>query len=525
MSRALALFRGASASLRIGAAARQAASNRGGLFFWKRSSLEAQHPNFDAQYNYAGKVLQTSVPSAIEKTGVTSLCSSVPVHRPPEFVGDIIAKACIGDKSEIQFYSSRSCEGTAGLQREIKKYYHAKGLKTPNQKAIFTNSEHNIILMLIDFLKHETGSVIMTTPTFGLFFNSFFNREIDVNLVKLSKKDDWKLTPKTLSQALQKDEYARVFVFINPDNPSGKSYSKSELEALAKEFISHNQERKKQGKPPLILFCDEASRRIMLNPKEEFCSIATIAGMEEFTLTVSTSSKDLAPGLAICHGFGASWIIDKLLTQERTTLPDVLASDRFGPSYPSQVLLEEIFSGRYQAQFDAHLEESIKVYRRNLDIISQSLQNLNSTLKTKFGESPNGEYIEISTMPDGGLQCLIQACAIRGMSFAGGFESQESSEEGAEKTVIKNSFDLVRYIEKVAKVRLLHGELCGFEGEEMFFRVTISKDNERMKEVFDRISSALEQLTPSNENEVDNVVKKASATKVQISANAQKGLS
>ena len=54
----------------------------------------------------------------------------------------------------------------------------------------------------------------------------------------------------------------------------------------------------------------------------------------------------------------------------------------------------------------------------------------------------------------------------------------------------------------------MHDELCGFEGEEMFFRVTISKENKKMKEVFDRISHSLEQLTPSNENEVDNVVKR-----------------
>ncbi len=470
----------------------------------------------------AQKFIENLAKSTSNTSGeTTSLVASVPILPPPASVSKALSESCNDAESEICYYGSRSSFGAEKLQNATMQYYKKSGFKVDGSRPIFTHSEHDLVLILAKKLARDNRSAIMTVPTFGLFFGALVREGVNVNLAKLSQDSDWKLTPEILRNALSAEENSNsgMFFFINPDNPTGKSYSKQEIEGIAQEFLGYNDWRKSKGKDLMMVFSDEASRRIMLNSNKDFFSLGAVQGMEEFTFTSSTSSKDLAPGIAISHAVGPKEIIEELLSPyDGKILPDMLTADRYGPSYPSQYLLTEIFNGTYQKDFDDHLEESVKIYIKNLESITNFVDEINSKLEKKFGESANKEkFLELVTKPDGGLQCLIQAKGLLGMNFPQNYQHKLNFSQRK----IEGGIDLAEYLQETAGVKILTGEYCGFDKEEMMFRVTISKEPKILEKAFNQILNSLERLDSGLENCVSSGVVSNSQA-VQVGSN-QKG--
>lgn len=423
-----------------------------------------------------------------------ALTASIPTLPPPPFVAKLLGESCQTTDSQISFYSSRSSFGIPLLQKATLQHYRQSGIDTTNQKCIFTHSEHDLVSMLAKKMTKESKSAIMTLPTFGLFFNTLQRLNTRVTLAKLTRQTNWKLTPKILQNILASFEDAGLFFFTNPGNPMGEVFSKQELELLSQEFLEDNYKRKKDGRNPLMVLSDEASRRIIIDPNTEFCSLASIPGMEEFTITSSTSSKDLAPGLAISHAIGPEAIITQLLDMEQGgELPDTLIADRYGPSYPSQYVLAKTFD-LYQKEFDQHTKEASIIYRNKISMVEEMVANINAALEEKFGKNPTGEkFIEFAIRPQGGLQCLIKASGINGLEFPSHYKHAPNLSQ----RTIESSVDLTYYFQETAGVRILPGELCGFDGDEMMFRITISKDDAVLQKAFAEIARSLGDLLPS----------------------------
>ncbi len=459
-----------------------------------RSLSGSSFNDFVAQF-VKNIIIASKIPEDDEST---SLCSSTPILPLPLCFKDLVEESCIDPKSAIRYYQSRSVLGISDLQVATLNHYAKKGIDVSDAKCLFTPSEHDVVKMMIKMLKKQGGSVIMTIPTFGLFFNAFFNYKIPINLAKLTKDTDWKLTPKILRDTLLAADNPGLLVFINPDNPTGKSYSKEEIEALADEILSYNEQRKKEGKRPLLVLNDEASRRIKFTEGELF-SLASVKGMEEYAITSSTSSKDLAPGLAISHAIGPRSVIDSMLDAMREKkIPDILSTDR-GANYISQYFLAAILSGRFKTEFEDHVEKSIAIYADNLGVIGETIDDINEGLQDKFKDIlGKRNFLDIVVMPDGGLQCLIQARGIYGLEFPDGYKHLSNP---AQRT-INSSVDLVYYLQETAKVRLLPGEMFGFDGHEMMFRVTISKDKEVLQDAFGRIKKSLDDLSLGRQSSV-----------------------
>lgn len=99
--------------------------------------------------------------------------------------------------------------------------------------------------------------------------------------VSSSVESDFKITPAQLEAAITPK--TKMIMFSSPCNPSGSVYHKDELIALAAVLKKH---------PQIFVVADEIYEHI--NFTDSFCSIASIDGMYDRTITVNGVSKAFA---------------------------------------------------------------------------------------------------------------------------------------------------------------------------------------------------------------------------------------
>ena len=116
-------------------------------------------------------------------------------------------------------------------------------------------------------------------------------------------ESDFKITPEQLEKAITPK--TKMIWYSSPCNPSGSVFNREELTALSKVILNQKQE--------IYVVSDEIYEHI--NFSGTFCSIASIPGMFERTITVNGVAKAFAmTGWRIGY-IGASEIIAKACTK------------------------------------------------------------------------------------------------------------------------------------------------------------------------------------------------------------------
>lgn len=136
-----------------------------------------------------------------------------------------------------------------------------------------TGAFYTTALALLD----EGDEVIILEPYYGYHTATLAALGCGLKFVRLDAPD-WTLTNEKLEQALSSK--TRAILMSNPSNPSGKVFSREELEMLRDICVSHN----------LVLFSDEIYEHFIFDGREHIPP-ATLSGMRERTVTLSGFSK------------------------------------------------------------------------------------------------------------------------------------------------------------------------------------------------------------------------------------------
>jgi N-succinyldiaminopimelate aminotransferase len=99
---------------------------------------------------------------------------------------------------------------------------------------------------------------------------------------------DWALDPAELEAAI--GPRTRVLVLNTPHNPTGKVFSRAELEVIAAACVEHD----------LVVLSDEVYEHLVFDG--EHVPVATLDGMAERTLTISSLGKSFS-----CTGWKVGW--------------------------------------------------------------------------------------------------------------------------------------------------------------------------------------------------------------------------
>lgn len=208
---------------------------------------------------------------------IISLSLGEPDFNTPDFIKEAAKKAI-----DENYSTYPPVDGYVELKEAIcRKFKRDNGLEyKPSQIVVSTGAKqslYNIAQVMIN----DGDEIILPAPYWVSYFEIVkMAGGIPVE-VPTTVETDFKITAEQLEKAITPK--TKMMWFSSPCNPSGSVYSREELEALVKVLDKH---------PHIFVVSDEIYEHI--NFSGTFCSIASIPGMINRTITVNGVAKAFA---------------------------------------------------------------------------------------------------------------------------------------------------------------------------------------------------------------------------------------
>jgi aspartate aminotransferase len=254
-------------------------------------------------------------------------------------------------------------------------------------------------------------------------------------IVKCVEKDNFKLTPLKLKKAITKK--TKWVILNSPSNPTGSSYSKSEIKELAK-ILKKNKK--------IYILSDDIYEHITYD-NFKFSTIAEIKDLKDRTLTMNGVSKSYSmTGWRIGYAAGPVEIIK--------AISKIQSQSTSNPSSISQAAAVEALNGTQEfIQFRANS------FKKRRDFVVSSLNNIK------------------------GLSCMKPEGAFYVFPSCKNFLNK--------KTKFKTDTDFVSKLLEQANVAVVQGSAFGLPG---YFRISYATSMENLKKAMERIKSFCEKL-------------------------------
>jgi aspartate aminotransferase len=208
---------------------------------------------------------------------IISLSLGEPDFNTPDFVKEA-AKRAIDEN-----YSTYSpVEGYLELKEAIcRKFKRDNDLDYKPSQIVVSTGAKQALYNIAQVMLNDGDEVILPAPYWVSYFEIIkLSGGIPVE-VPTSIESDFKITPAQLEAAITPK--TKMMWFSSPCNPSGSVYNRAELTALAAVLEKH---------PNVVVVSDEIYEHI--NFSGTFCSIASVPGMLEKTITVNGVAKAFA---------------------------------------------------------------------------------------------------------------------------------------------------------------------------------------------------------------------------------------
>ncbi len=208
---------------------------------------------------------------------IISLSLGEPDFNTPDFVKEAAKKAI--DENYSQY---TPVEGYLELREAIcRKFKRDNNLDyKPSQIVVSTGAKQSLY-NLAQVLLNDGDEVVLPAP-FWVSYSEIIKMSGGIPVeVPTTVDNDFKITPAQLEAAITPK--TKMIWYSSPCNPSGSVYNREELTALSEVILKH---------PNILVISDEIYEHI--NFSGTFCSIASIPGMYDRTVTVNGVAKAFA---------------------------------------------------------------------------------------------------------------------------------------------------------------------------------------------------------------------------------------
>ncbi|MCG2610752.1 pyridoxal phosphate-dependent aminotransferase [Flavobacterium sp. SM15] len=208
---------------------------------------------------------------------IISLSLGEPDFNTPDFIKEAAKKAI-----DENYSTYTPVEGYLELKEAIcRKFKRDNNLDyKPSQIVVSTGAKQSLY-NIAQVMLNDGDEVILPAPYWVSYFEIIKLSGGEPVVVKTSVDSDFKMTPEELEAAITPK--TKMMWFSSPCNPSGSVYSREELTALAKVLEKY---------PNIYVVSDEIYEHI--NFSGTFCSIGSIPGMLDRTITVNGVAKAFA---------------------------------------------------------------------------------------------------------------------------------------------------------------------------------------------------------------------------------------
>lgn len=208
---------------------------------------------------------------------IISLSLGEPDFNTPDFIKEAAKKAI-----DENYSTYTPVDGYVELKEAIcRKFKRDNQLSyAPSQIVVSTGAKQSLY-NIAQVMLNEGDEVILPAPYWVSYYEIIKLSGGTPVVVPTSVETDFKITPEQLQQAMTPK--TKMIWYSSPCNPSGSVYSREELEALSKVVLNQ---------PNVFVVADEIYEHI--NFSGTFCSIASIPGMFDRTITVNGVAKAFA---------------------------------------------------------------------------------------------------------------------------------------------------------------------------------------------------------------------------------------
>lgn len=208
---------------------------------------------------------------------IISLSLGEPDFNTPDFIKEAAKKAI-----DENYSTYTPVDGYQELKEAIcRKFKRDNNLDYKPANIVVSTGAKQSLYNIAQCMLNDGDEVILPAPYWVSYFEIIkMAGGIPVE-VPTSVESDFKITPEQLEQAITPK--TKMIWYSSPCNPSGSVYSREELTALATVLAKY---------PNIYIVSDEIYEHI--NFSGTFCSIASIPGMFDRTITVNGVAKAFA---------------------------------------------------------------------------------------------------------------------------------------------------------------------------------------------------------------------------------------
>ncbi len=378
----------------------------------------------------------TAKAKAMLEEGIHIIDLSVgePDFPTPQNIKDAALKA-IEDNLTLYTLNTGMLELRKAIKNKLKK---DNNLDYNISEIIVSNGAKQSIFNAILSITNNDDEIIIPSPYWASYPEMVKIAGGKPVVVKTNEDNGFKLTSIELKKAITNK--TKALILCNPSNPTGTTYTKSELESLA-EVIK---------KKSLFIIADEIYEKLVYD-NFTFTSFASInKEIQEKTIVVNGVSKAYAmTGWRIGYAAGSEAIINEM--------NKIQSHSTSGASSISQCAAIEALTGN---------QDSVELMR------------------SEFSKRRNYLYNELINIKD--ISCYKGNGAFYLFPcFSSYFNKTHNVSD------VKNSFDLAIYLLHEAKVAVVPGGAFGADG---YIRISFAASFDTIKEGIERIKDALYKL-------------------------------
>ena len=367
---------------------------------------------------------------------IVDLTSGEPDFDTPPNVCEAVVRAMSASKTKYT-----NVGGTPELKAAVAaKFKRDNGLDYGSGEIIVGTGGKQVIFNAFMCTLEAGDEVIVPAPYWVSYPDITLLADGKPVIVTCRPEDGFKLLPEELERAIT--PRTRWLVLNAPNNPSGATYSREELRALADVLLRH---------PQVWVMSDDMYEHILYDGRE-FATIAQVEpALKERTLTINGVSKAYAmTGWRIGYG-GAPAVLIKAMTK-------LQSQSTSNPSSISQAAAQEALNGPQD-----FIAERTRIFQERRDKVVAELNRIPGVT---------------CHLPEGAFYVYPSCAGVIGRKAPDG-------------QVIRNDNEFVLYLLEAQNLALLQGEAYGVSP---FFRISFATSIERLEEGLRRLRLACEAL-------------------------------
>jgi aspartate/methionine/tyrosine aminotransferase len=281
------------------------------------------------------------------RNGAVNLGQGYPDFAGPDFVKDAAKRAIDADFNQYA-HPNGIPELREAIAADWRRRYGI--LPDANEEITVTSGATEAIFDCIQAFITPGDELVAFEPYYDSYAASALVAHGVLRPVRL-REPDWSFDPAELEAAI--NARTRVILLNTPHNPTGKVFTRAELDIIAAVAIRHD----------LVVLTDEVYDRIVY-PGHEHVPIATLPGMWERTLTINSTGKTFSlTGWKIGYTVGSGTLQEGLRAVHQFVT--------FATATPLQVAMAEAIATSDERGYYVELASA---YERRLLLLREGLE-------------------------------------------------------------------------------------------------------------------------------------------------------